>query len=242
MCILKKADIRNFLQSSQSKGSPVISSRQGWGWNRLGLVLPPHQILQLAELVPEVGVGGRDGLGDGGVDVGDPGLRASTQVSIAWIVSLRGRTLGCTYPSTLTRSCPRTWLSGWEECCGCKDPETSSAWQNIYHLSISRLSFVRLPFRWEQYRGLRSVPGQRYNMTCLCFLYTIDGSLSCQIRPYPSLVSSQSLSAKIIILRRYMSEIASFQRKLVSISKTEVPTSFNQKSIKVCRTKIISQY
>ena len=140
------------------------------------------------------------------------------------------------------RSCPRTWLSGWEECCGCKDPETSSAWQNIYHLSISRLSFVRLPFRWEQYRGLRSVPGQRYNMTCLCFLYTIDGSLSCQIRPYPSLVSSQSLSAKIIILRRYMSEIASFQRKLVSISKTEVPTSFNQKSIKVCRTKIISQY
>ena len=112
MCILKKADIRNFLQSSQSRGSPVISSRQGWGWNRLGLVLPPHQILQLAELVPEVGVGGRDGLGDGGVDVGDPGLRASTQVSIAWIVSLRGKTLGFTYPSTLTRSCPRTWLSG----------------------------------------------------------------------------------------------------------------------------------
>ena len=90
MCILKKADIRNFLQSSQSRGSPVISSRQGWSWNRLGLDLSPHQILQLAELIPEVGVGRGDGLGDGGVDVGDARLRTSAEVSIAWSSSLPG--------------------------------------------------------------------------------------------------------------------------------------------------------
>ena len=77
-----KTTLHSFLQS---RGSPVIRSRQSWSWNRLGLVLSPHQILQLAELIPEVGVGGGDGLGDGGVDVGHAGLRTSAQVSIAWI-------------------------------------------------------------------------------------------------------------------------------------------------------------
>ena len=73
----------------QSRGSPVIGSRKSWSWNRLGLVLSPHQILQLAELIPEVGVGGGDGLGDGGVDVGDPRLGSSAQVGSAWIISSR---------------------------------------------------------------------------------------------------------------------------------------------------------
>merc|ERR1719411_912107 len=63
---------------------PVIGSRKSWSWNRLGLVLSPHQILQLPELVPEVGVGWWDGLGDGGVDVGDPRLGSRAEVGSAF--------------------------------------------------------------------------------------------------------------------------------------------------------------
>ena len=84
------SDITDLTESSQSTGLPVIRSRKSWSWNRLGLVLSPHQILQLPELVPEVAVGRWDGLGDGGVDVGDARLGASAQVGSAWIVWLEG--------------------------------------------------------------------------------------------------------------------------------------------------------
>ena len=75
--------LTDLIKSPQSRGSPVIGSRKSWSWNRLGLVLSPHQILQLPEFVPEVGVGWWDGLGDGGVDVGDPRLGSSAQVGSA---------------------------------------------------------------------------------------------------------------------------------------------------------------
>ena len=74
----------------EAGGSPVIGSRKSWSWNRLGLDLSPHQVLQLAELIPEVGVGRGDGLDDGGVDVGDAGLGTSAEVSIACSSSLPG--------------------------------------------------------------------------------------------------------------------------------------------------------
>ena len=48
----------------------------------LALGLPPHEGLQLPELVPQVGVGGGDGLGDAGVVVGHPGLRRGAEVSV----------------------------------------------------------------------------------------------------------------------------------------------------------------
>ena len=40
-------------------------------------MLSPHQSLQLAELLPQAGVGGGDGLGDGRVEVDDTGLGSS---------------------------------------------------------------------------------------------------------------------------------------------------------------------
>ena len=46
------------------------------------LGLPPHQGLQLPELVPQVWVGGGDGLGDAGVVVGHSGLGRGAEVSV----------------------------------------------------------------------------------------------------------------------------------------------------------------
>merc|ERR1712203_105231 len=59
------------------------SPQERCGGGRPRLLLPPHQILQLPELGPQVGVGGGDGLGDGGVDVGYSWLRSSAEVSIS---------------------------------------------------------------------------------------------------------------------------------------------------------------
>jgi len=62
---------------------PVIGLGQSEGGGGPGLGLPPHQRLQLPELVPEVWVGGRDGLRDAGVEVGHPRLGGRAQVSVA---------------------------------------------------------------------------------------------------------------------------------------------------------------
>ena len=61
---------------------PVIGLGQTGGGVGLALGLPPHEGLQLPELVPQVGVGGGDGLGDAWVVVGHPGLRRSAEVSV----------------------------------------------------------------------------------------------------------------------------------------------------------------
>ena len=53
------------------------------------------------------------------------------------LVTRTGWRLLRTYLSRLTHSYPRTSPSGSEGCCGCKGPETSSAWQNNYHLFLS---------------------------------------------------------------------------------------------------------
>ena len=75
--------------TSTPSSSPVIGLRESGGGGRPRLLLPPHEILQLTELGPEVGVGGGDGLGDGGVDVGYSWLRGSTEVSISFTLMLR---------------------------------------------------------------------------------------------------------------------------------------------------------
>ena len=67
---------------------PVIGLGQTGGGVGPGLGLVPHQCLQLSELVPQVRVGGGNGLSDAGVDVGHPGLRGGAEVSIACMGTL----------------------------------------------------------------------------------------------------------------------------------------------------------
>ena len=61
------------------------------GWRSGSCTLSPHQGLQLAKLLPDVGVGWWDGLGDGGVPVGHTGLRGGAEVSITWINAFEWR-------------------------------------------------------------------------------------------------------------------------------------------------------
>ena len=123
-----KDDISSFFW--QQWESPVISLRKSGSGSRPRLLLPPHEILQLAKLIPQVGVGGGDGLRDRGVEVDDPRLGGRTQVSIACVVLLVIIQIELrTDPWERWRSCPRTLPSGWEECYGCKDQETSWHWQ-----------------------------------------------------------------------------------------------------------------
>ena len=49
----------------------------------LALGLVPHEGLKLSELIPQVRVGGGNGLSDAGVEVGHPGLRCGAEVSIS---------------------------------------------------------------------------------------------------------------------------------------------------------------
>ena len=49
----------------------------------LALGLVPHEGLQFSELIPQVRVGGGNGLSDAGVEVGHPGLRRGAEVSIS---------------------------------------------------------------------------------------------------------------------------------------------------------------
>ena len=74
--------------------NPVIGlGKHGSGWDGHGS-LSPLKSLQLAELVPQVGVGGGQDLGDGGVPLDDSGLRTGAQVSITWNFSDRKQYLG----------------------------------------------------------------------------------------------------------------------------------------------------
>ena len=63
---------------------PVIGLRQDRSGSILALALSPHQVLQLAKLVPQVRIGWRNGLRDGGIEIEDPGLGGSAEVSIAY--------------------------------------------------------------------------------------------------------------------------------------------------------------
>ena len=67
---------------------PVIGLRQTGGGVGPGLGLVPHQCLQLSELVPQVGVGGGNGLSNARVDVGHPGLGGGAEVSISYMETL----------------------------------------------------------------------------------------------------------------------------------------------------------
>ena len=78
-----------------SRSSPVISLGQCGSGGRSSLLLSPHQVLQLAKLVSQVGVGWWNGFGDGWVDVDDAGLRGGTQVSITYA----GQSLLCSISS-----------------------------------------------------------------------------------------------------------------------------------------------
>ena len=68
--------------------SPVVGLGQTGGWVGPGLGLVPHQALQLPELVPQVGVGGGNGLSDAGVEVGHPGLGCCAEVRIPCMETL----------------------------------------------------------------------------------------------------------------------------------------------------------
>jgi len=61
---------------------PVICLRESRSWGRSRLLLPPHKVLQLTELCPQVRVGRGYCLGDGGVDISYFWLRSGTKVSI----------------------------------------------------------------------------------------------------------------------------------------------------------------
>jgi len=63
---------------------PIVGLGHHPCWGAGGCTLPPHEGLQLAHVVPDVGEGGWHGLGDGGVPGGHAGLRGGIQVSISF--------------------------------------------------------------------------------------------------------------------------------------------------------------
>merc|ERR1711976_710174 len=62
---------------------PVIGLGQTGGGVGLALGLVPHEGLKLSELIPQVRVGGGNGLSDARVEVGHPGLRCGAEISIS---------------------------------------------------------------------------------------------------------------------------------------------------------------